>query len=128
MQNYKNLTVWKKAHVAAVSAHRSSEKIPLRGNSELLNQIRRAALSIPANIAEGCGRSSDADFAKSLSIAIGSASELEYHLEYAAELGLLDRKESEARQEEVVEVRKMLFGLLKKIRPTERASRSRSPE
>jgi four helix bundle protein len=117
MQNYKNLSVWKKAHLAAVGAHRSSANIPARGNAELVNQIRRAAQSIPANIAEGCSRSSDADFAKSLRIAIGSASELEYHLEFAAELGLLERKESESRQQEVVEVRKMLFGLLKKIRP-----------
>ena len=117
MQNYKNLAVWKKAHLAAVAAHRSSEKIPARGNTDLVNQIRRAALSIPANIAEGCSRSSDADFAKFLQIAIGSASELEYHLEFAAELGLLDRAESESRQAEVVEVRRMLIGLLKKIRP-----------
>jgi four helix bundle protein len=117
MQNYKNLAVWKKAHLAAVASHRSSEKIPSRGNADLISQIRRSALSIPANIAEGCSRSTDADFAKFLHVAIGSASELEYHLEFAAELALLDRAESESRQAEVVEVRRMLFGLLKKIRP-----------
>jgi four helix bundle protein len=117
MQNYRNLAVWKKAHLAAVAAHRASERIPARGNADLVSQIRRAALSIPANIAEGCSRPSDAEFAKFLQIAIGSASEVEYHLEFAAELGLLDRAESESRQAEVVEVRRMLFGLLKKIRP-----------
>jgi four helix bundle protein len=118
MQNYKNLSVWKKAHLAAVAAHRSTENIPARGNADLISQIRRAALSIPANIAEGCSRSTDADFAKFLQIAIGSASELEYHPEFAAELGLLERPQSDSRQAEVVEVRRMLIGLLKKIRPT----------
>jgi four helix bundle protein len=117
MQNYRQLAVWQKAHVAAVSAHRATEAIPPRGNAELISQIRRAALSIPANIAEGCGRSSDQDFAKFVQIAIGSTSELEYHLEFAAEIGRLKRDESERRQAEIVGVRRMLIGLLKKLRP-----------
>ncbi len=117
MQNYRQLAVWQKAHVAAVNAHRVTEAIPPRGNADLISQIRRAALSIPANIAEGCGRSSDLDFAKFVQIAIGSTTELEYHLEFAAEIGRLSRDESALRQAEIVEVRRMLIGLLKKLRP-----------
>ena len=119
MQNYRQLAVWQKAHVAAVNAHRATEAIPSRGNAELISQIRRAALSIPANIAEGCGRSSDLDFAKFIQIAIGSTTELEYHFDFAAEIGRLKRDESERRQAEIVEVRRMLIGLLKKLRPSE---------
>jgi four helix bundle protein len=118
MQNYRQLAVWQKAHIAAVNVHRATEAIPPRGNAELISQMRRAALSIPANIAEGCGRSSDVDFAKFIQIAIGSTTELEYHLQFAAEIGRLARDESERLQAEVVEVRRMLIGLLKKLRPS----------
>ena len=117
MQNYRQLAVWRKAHVAAANAHRATEAIPPRGNAELIGQMRRAALSMPANIAEGCGRSSDVDFAKFVQIAIGSTTELEYNFDFAAEIGLLKREEVERRQAEIVEVRRMLIGLLKKLRP-----------
>jgi four helix bundle protein len=117
MRNYRQLAVWQKAHIAAVNAHRATEAIPPRGNAELISQIRRAALSIPSNIAEGCGRSSDQDFAKFVQIAIGSTTELEYQLDFAAEIGRLKREVAAQRQAEVVEVRRMLIGLLKKLRP-----------
>jgi four helix bundle protein len=123
MQNYRQLEVWRKAHVAAVNVHRATETIPRSGNTGLIGQIRRAALSIPANIAEGCSRSSDLDFAKFVQIAIGSASELEYHLHFATDIALLQRTEYEARQMEIVEVRRMLIGLLKKLRTSPAASR-----
>ena len=80
--------------------------------------MRRAAQSIPANLAEGCGRASDTDFAKFVQIAIGSSTELEYHLQFAFETELINRGEFEARQTELVEVRKMMIGLLKKLRPS----------
>ena len=89
-------------------------------NAEIVSQVRRAALSIPANIAEGCGRSSDRDFAKFLQIAFASANELEYHLEYILETGLvrIARTEFEERRAEIIQVRRMLTGLLRKIRST----------
>jgi four helix bundle protein len=116
MQNYRQLMVWQKAHISAVNVQRSTESIPRSGNVGLISQIRRAALSIPANLAEGCGRSSDQDFAKFVSIAIGSSSELEYHLHFAADTALMHKAEFEARQTEIVEVRRMMIGLLKKLR------------
>ena len=117
MQNYRHLQAWQKAHLSAVNVHRSTESIPRSGNTGLISQIRRAALSIPANLAEGCGRSSDADFAKFVQIAVGSSSELEYHLQFACDTALIHRTEFETRQKEIVEVRRMMIGLLKKLRP-----------
>ena len=116
MQNYRQLSVWRKAHAVALNIHRVTGAIPRRNNSGLISQIRRAALSIPANIAEGCSRASDADFAKFVQVAIGSASELEYHLHFAVDAGLMSRDEFDTRHPEVVEVRRMLIGLLKKLR------------
>jgi four helix bundle protein len=116
MQNYRQLSVWRKSHAVALNIHRVTGSIPRRNNTGLISQIRRAAQSIPSNIAEGCSRGSDADFAKFVQIAIGSASELEYHLHFAVDAGLLGRDAFDARHPEVVEVRRMLIGLLKKLR------------
>src|SRR5450631_2549478 len=98
MQNFRQLLVWQKAHISAVTVQRSTESIPRSGNVGLISQIRRAALSVPANIAEGCGRSSDQDFAKFIQIAVGSSSELEYHLQCATDTSLMHRAEFEPRQ------------------------------
>jgi four helix bundle protein len=122
MQNYRQLSVWRKAHAVALNIHRVTDAIPRRNNTGLIGQIRRAALSIPANIAEGCSRSSDLDFAKFVQIAIGSASELEYHLHFAADAGFVSRAEFDARHVEVVEVRRMLIGLLKRLRASSPAA------
>jgi four helix bundle protein len=91
--------------------------IPQKGNTGLITQIRRAAPSVAANLAEGCGRASDDDFAKFVQIAVGSSNELEYHLQFACDTALMQRREFEARQKEIVEVRRMMIGLLKKLRP-----------
>ena len=117
MKDYRKLLVWQKAHDVALRIHTTTDSIRARGNLGLINQIRRAALSIPANIAEGCGRSSDADFAKFVQIAIGSVGEVEYHLHFASDRGLLPAAEVAARHGELVEVRKMLIGLQRKLRP-----------
>jgi four helix bundle protein len=116
MQSYENLSVWRKAHQAALLIQRLTNEIPRQHNSGLISQIRRAAQSVPANIAEGCSRGTDLDFAKFVQIAIGSASELEYHLHFAADADLIPQAEFVARRADVIEVRRMLIGLLKKLR------------
>lgn len=78
MQNFRDLKVWGKAHAATLLIYRATDGFPSTERYGLTSQMRRAAASIPANIAEGCGRASDADFARFLQIAFGSASELEY--------------------------------------------------
>ena len=97
--------------------------MPRRDNAGLIGQMRRAAISIPANIAEGSSRSTDADFARFLQIAIASATELEYHLEFAADTDLIARADFESRQRDVVEVRRMLIGLVRRLRQTVRSPR-----
>ena len=79
------------------------------------SQIRRAAASIPANIAEGCGRSSDAELGRFLQIAIGSASELEYHLLLARDLLLLAEKDYGQLNLDVTEVKRMLTSFIQKL-------------
>ncbi|MGH7655492.1 MAG: four helix bundle protein [Gemmatimonadaceae bacterium] len=115
MQNYRQLSVWRKAHAVALNVHRTAESIPRGNNAGVGSQMARAAVSIAANIVEGSSRGTDQDFAKFLQIAIGSASELEYHLHFAADAGLISQEEFAARAAEVVEVRKMLIGLRKKL-------------
>lgn len=115
MQNYRQLSVWRKAHAVALNIQRTAATIPRHNSANVGNQMGRAALSIAANIVEGSSRSTDRDFAKFVQIAIGSASELEYHLHFAADSNLISQEEFAARQQEVVEVRKMLIGLQKKL-------------
>lgn len=115
MQDFRKLAVWEKAHRLSLKIHHLSQRIPRAGNAAFISQIRRAAESIPANVAEGAGRGSDADFARFLQIAIGSSSELESHLQFAVDVEMLGGAEFEARKDEVIEVRKMLIGLRKKL-------------
>ena len=116
MKGFRDLKVWEKAHRLALSAYRSTRDFPSQEQYGLSSQIRRAAVSIPTNIAEGCGRSSDADFARFLDIAFGSASELEYLVHLCRELDLLKSETQVQLHGDVVEVKRMLSSLLQKLR------------
>jgi len=120
MQNYRRLSVWKKAHAIALNIRFLTERIPRDGNRGLIDQLRRASLSIAANIAEGSSRMTDRDFVKFLNIAIASTTEVEYHLEFASDAGIILSREFEIRRDELIEVRKMLTGLIKYLRQTHR--------
>jgi four helix bundle protein len=116
MQDFKNLLVWQRAHSFSLTIHRVTGVVGRRDSSGIVGQIRRASLSISANIAEGCGRESSADLAKFLQIAVGSASEVESHLQFLLGTGLLSSTDFDQYQSEVVQIRRMLIGLLKKVR------------
>ena len=120
MQSYRRLSVWRKEHAVALNIHQLTERIPRGRNAGLIGQLQRAALSIPANIAEGASRATDKDFAKFLQVALASTTEVEYHLEFAADAAIIPRREFALRQQEVIEVRRMLTGLVKHIRQTDR--------
>jgi four helix bundle protein len=90
MKNFRDLNVWEKSHGLALQVYRATADFPAKEVYGLTSQIRRAAASIPGNIAEGCGRNGDAELARFLQIAVGSASELEYHLLLAHDLGMLN--------------------------------------
>ena len=88
MQNFRNLEVWKKAHELTLEAYQITEPFPRSEMFGISSQIRRAAYSIPTNLAEGCGPT-QAEFARFVQIALGSASELEYELLLVKDLRLL---------------------------------------
>lgn len=107
--------MWVKAHHLALAVYKSTSTLPRDEIYGLTSQIRSAAASIPANIAEGCGRSSNGDLIRFLHIAMGSASELEYHLLLVHDLGMLDTRAYELLNTEVVEVKRMLTVLIQKL-------------
>jgi len=116
MRDFKKLNVWQKAHLLALGVYRATANFPRDELYGLTSQVRRACVSIPANIAEGCGREGEAEFGRFLQIALGSASELEYHLCLAFELKFLNDKEYELLDSQVVEVKRMLTALVKKLK------------
>jgi four helix bundle protein len=115
LSDYRKLLVWKKAHALALDAHRTAARIRGSQYAPFRSQIIRAALSIPANIVEGREQKSDAGFARFLRIALGSASELEYHLTAAHETEAISTVDYERLLKQVVEVRRMLHGLIRRL-------------
>ncbi len=109
------MKVWEKAHELTLAVYRATRTFPKEELYGLTSQIRRSCESIPANISEGCGRSGGAELARFLNIALGSASELEYHLLLSHDLGLLDGKAYEPLATGVVELKRMLTGFVRKL-------------
>jgi len=89
MRPFLELVVWQKAHWLTLELYKITRTFPREEQYGLTSQMRRAAASICANIAEGCGRGTARDFARFIQMALGSASELEYHLVLAADLGFI---------------------------------------
>ena len=116
MQDFHALTVWKKAHQLTLDVYQVTLAFPKEEMYGLTSQIRRASSSIAANIAEGCGRGSNAEFRQFLQIALGSASELEYHLLLARDLHYLNGTDYERLIGNAIEVKKMLNGLIAKVK------------
>src|SRR5438105_1670583 len=108
MQNYRHLKVWEKAHSLTLFMYKATATFPKEEQYGLTSQIRRACSSIPANIAEGCGRDGDAEFSRFLHIAMGSATELDYHLLLARDLKFITLEVYEQLSRELVEVSRML--------------------
>lgn len=116
MKDFKTLQVWQRSHQLTLAVYRSTVDFPRDELYSLTSQMRRAASSIPANIAEGCGRFGDAELARFMQIAMGSASELEYHLLLAHDLGFLTSPIYNQLDQELAEVKRMLNAFLQKLR------------
>lgn len=116
MKDFRQLAVWEKAHQAALSVYQTTASFPAQERYGLTSQLNRAALSIPTNIAEGCGRDTDADFARFLQIALGSASEVEYLLLFARDLKLIDHRTYDNHVQATIEIKRMLTALIKTVR------------
>jgi four helix bundle protein len=115
MRNYRDLQTWKKAHLLTLDLYRMSRRFPREEMYGLTSQLRRAASSIGANLAEGCGRRTNNEMARFVRIALGSASELDYHLLLSRDLELLEESDYQRSAKTLVEVRKMLTSLLSSI-------------
>lgn len=116
MQDFRNLKAWQKGHALTLEVYRLTRGFPADERYELTGQVRRAASSIGANIAEGCGRGTDADFRRSLQYALGSANEVQYFLLLSRDLSFLRPADFLKLDALVVEVKKMLTALILKLR------------
>lgn len=115
MRNYRELEVWEQSHKLTLELYRMSRPFPREEMYGLTSQLRRAAVSIGANLAEGCGRRTSAELARFVRIAMGSASELDYHLLLCRDFEFITTEQYERTSKELIRVRKMLTGLLTSI-------------
>lgn len=116
MNDFRKLKSWEKAHALAVQAYHVTRRFPKEETYGLVAQIRRSASSIPANIAEGYGRGGDAELARYLRIATGSACKLQYHFHLARDLGFLSEAEHRSADEMVAEIKRMLSSFVSKLK------------
>jgi four helix bundle protein len=124
VQDFKKLAVWVKSHELTLHIYELTATFPREELYALTSQIKRSAASIPANIAEGCGRDGPAELRRFLQIAIGSASETEYHLLLAHDLHFLSADDYERMLDSTLEIKRMLSGLIRRLNA---APRIRSP-
>lgn len=115
MRDFKTLQVWEKAHHLTLALYRATGAFPKEELYGLTSQMRRAVASIPTNIAEGCGRETNAELSRFLQIAMGSASEVEYQLLLARDLDFLTTDIYIRLNEDLLHVKRMLNSLLQKV-------------
>lgn len=116
MKAIRELQVWEKSHHLTLAIYAATQNFPRDELFGLTSQIRRTCASIPANIAEGCGRSGDNELRRFFDMTMGSASELEYHLLLCKDLGIFaDAKHTELNQQ-VCEIKRMLAVFIQKLR------------
>lgn len=116
MQDFRKLQVWEKAHAFTLDIYRMTKKFPKEETFGLTSQLRRAATSVGSNLAEGCGRGSQADLGRFIQISFGSASEAQYQLILARDLGYVHADEWQHLDDRISEVKRMLSALLKKLK------------
>ncbi len=115
MKDFRDLQVWERAHKLTLEAYKITQAFPREELYGLTSQIRRSSASIGANIAEGCGRRGNGDFHRFLQNAMGSASELEYHILLSHDLGILPQSKFKDLNTNIVEVKRMLSALIRKV-------------
>jgi four helix bundle protein len=115
VQDFRKLKVWQRSRVVVLGVYRITEYFPASERFGLASQSRRAAVSVAANIAEGCGRYGNREFARFVNIALGSASELESHLLVAVFLGMTDQHAVAPVIADLKHVQRMLAGLARRL-------------
>lgn len=114
MRSFRELKVWQKSHSITLDLYQATAAFPKHELYGLTSQLRRSAASVAQNVAEGCGRSTGPDFARFLQIALGSASETEYHILLASDLCYLEPQLARQLEDRVTEVKRMLYSLIPK--------------
>jgi four helix bundle protein len=117
LANYRDLKVWAQAHELSIAIYKATATFPKDEQYGLTSQIRRSCTSIPANVAEGYGRGSDAELARYLRIAMGSATELDYHLLLARDINILDLSSYDRLVHQLDDVRRMLTAFIQRLTP-----------
>jgi len=116
MKDFRELKVWEKSHSLTLKLYRATATFPRNELYGLTSQIRRASASISTNIAEGCGRPRETEFARFLEIALGSSSDVEYLIALSNDLKLLNGQDYSDLSDEAIEIKRMLFSLYKKLK------------
>jgi four helix bundle protein len=116
MQDFRNLKVWQKAHALTLDVYRETRSFPTDERYGLTSQVRRSCASVPANLAEGCARTTDTEFARFVNIGLGSASETDYHLLLSRDLNYLDDAVYRSLFDQISEVKRMLNSFERSLR------------
>jgi four helix bundle protein len=116
MQDFRNLKVWEKSHALTLNVYRETRCFPSDERCGLTSQLRRSCSSVPANLAEGCAWASDVEFARFVNIALGSASETDYHWLLSRDLEYLDPLKYDKLFDQVSEVKRMLNSFERTLR------------
>lgn len=116
MQNYKDLKVWQKAHQLVLKIYKATNVFPKEELFGLTSQLRRSVISIPANLAEGCGKHKTPDIANFFQIALGSLHETEYYILLAKDLNYLSFETAKELEDSTNEIKAMLIALIKSVR------------
>lgn len=116
MRDFHQLSVWQKSHQFTLDVYTLTRAYPKEELFGLTSQIRRSSSSIATNIAEGCGRGSDADFGRFLQMAMGSASESEYQILLSFDLNYIDENQYKQMNAKVTEIKRMLSSLISKTK------------
>jgi four helix bundle protein len=120
VRDFQRMKVWQSSHRLVLDVYEATSQFPREETYGLAAQLRRSCASIPANIAEGCGRSGDAELGRFMPISMGSASELEYHLLLARDLGFLDAGDYEELSRRTQEIKRMLSTFITRLRHTKK--------
>lgn len=115
MTEHKDLIVWQKAMAFVTDIYRLTEKLPSSEKYGLIDQLRRASVSVPSNIAEGCKRSTNKDFKSFLHTALGSTAEIETQLLLCKNLGLIKEENLSSVLQQTLEIQKMLISFIRKL-------------
>lgn len=118
MRDFRKYEVWRLSHEITLETYSTSKNFPSSEKYGITSQLRRAAVSIPTNISEGCGRNTDNEFVRFIHIALGSSHEVEYLIQLAFDLKFFDKETYENLDQKINTIKRKLFQLEKKINET----------